>query len=93
MQDLNKKLLVLYIILKMNIFVFSLELSNHRRRLHWEATPRSIHEGVAVAISQSDCLSFDTNHAQLFAENGNLGINVTINNISNNNNNNNLNII
>jgi E3 ubiquitin-protein ligase SIAH1 len=55
-----------------------LELSTHRRRLCWEATPRSIHEGVTQAIAQSDCLSFDTNNAQLFAENGNLGINVTI---------------
>ncbi|KAK0399037.1 hypothetical protein QR680_002878 [Steinernema hermaphroditum] len=59
-------------------FMYRLELSNHRRRLCWEATPRSIHEGVAHSISQSDCLSFDANHAQLFAENGNLGINVTI---------------
>ncbi|CAJ0587713.1 unnamed protein product, partial [Mesorhabditis spiculigera] len=59
-------------------FTYRLELSNHRRRLVWEATPRSIHEGVAHAISQSDCLAFDTPTAQLFAENGNLGINVTI---------------
>ncbi|OUC44798.1 hypothetical protein D917_08818 [Trichinella nativa] len=55
-----------------------LELSSVRRRLCWEATPRSIHEGVANAISQSDCLAFDTNTAQLFADSGNLGINVTI---------------
>lgn len=55
-----------------------LELSTQRRRLCWEATPRSIHEGVSQAIAQSDCLAFDTNTAQLFAENGNLGINVTI---------------
>lgn len=59
-------------------FMYRLELSTHRRRLVWEATPRSIHEGVAHAISQSDCLAFDTPTAQLFAENGNLGINVTI---------------
>lgn len=59
-------------------FLYRLELSTHRRRLCWEATPRSIHEGVAQAISQSDCLAFDTSIAQLFAENGNLGINVTI---------------
>lgn len=59
-------------------FVYKLELSAGRRRLAWEATPRSIHEGVNSAISQSDCLAFDTNHAQLFAEQGNLGINVTI---------------
>ncbi|EGT33894.1 hypothetical protein CAEBREN_31489 [Caenorhabditis brenneri] len=62
-------------------FVYRLELSANRRRMSWEATPRSIHEGVAFAIQQSDCLAFDTNAAQLFAENGNLGINVTISRI------------
>lgn len=65
-------------------FMYRLELSTHRRRLIWEATPRSIHEGVAHAISQSDCLAFDTPTAQLFAENGNLGINVTITMVSDN---------
>ena len=55
-----------------------LELNGHRRRLTWEATPRSIHEGVSSAIMNSDCLVFDTSIAQLFADNGNLGINVTI---------------
>ncbi|OUC43662.1 seven in absentia protein [Trichinella nativa] len=53
-------------------FLYRLELSSVRRRLCWEATPRSIHEGVANAISQSDCLAFDTNTAQLFADSGNL---------------------
>ncbi|ULT97193.1 hypothetical protein L3Y34_005190 [Caenorhabditis briggsae] len=62
-------------------FVYRLELSANRRRMSWEATPRSIHEGVAFAIQQSDCLAFDTSAAQLFAENGNLGINVTISRI------------
>nr|AAB94380.1 seven-in-absentia protein homologue-1 [Caenorhabditis elegans] len=62
-------------------FVYRLELSASRRRMSWEATPRSIHEGVVVAIQQSDCLAFDSNAAQLFAENGNLGINVTISRI------------
>lgn len=57
---------------------FRLELSGHRRRLTWEATPRSIHDGVQSAILSSDCLVFDTNIAQLFADHGNLGINVTI---------------
>ena len=57
---------------------FRLELNGHRRRLTWEATPRSIHEGVSSAIMNSDCLVFDTTIAQLFADNGNLGINVTI---------------
>ncbi|KAG7161122.1 E3 ubiquitin-protein ligase Siah1-like [Homarus americanus] len=55
-----------------------LELNGPRRRLTWEATPRSIHEGVQSAIMNSDCLVFDTSIAQLFADNGNLGINVTI---------------
>ncbi|EDX10788.1 GD14671 [Drosophila simulans] len=59
-------------------FVYRLELNGNRRRLTWEAMPRSIHEGVASAIHNSDCLVFDTSIAQLFADNGNLGINVTI---------------
>lgn len=59
-------------------FAYRLELNGNRRRLAWEATPRSIHEGVQSAIHNSDCLVFDTNMANLFAENGNLGINVTI---------------
>ena len=29
-----------------------LELNGHHRRLSWEATPRSIHEGVQSAIMQ-----------------------------------------
>lgn len=59
-------------------FGYRLELNRNRRRLTWEATPRSIHEGIASAIVSSDCLVFDTAVAQLFADNGNLGINVTI---------------
>ncbi|CAG0922179.1 unnamed protein product [Notodromas monacha] len=60
-------------------FAYKLELNGQRRRLTWEATPRSIHEGVASAIQNSDCLVFDTTIAQLFADcKGNLGINVTI---------------
>ncbi|KAI1296877.1 E3 ubiquitin-protein ligase SIAH1 [Halotydeus destructor] len=59
-------------------FIYRLELNGHRRRLTWEASPRSIHEGVQNAINTSDCLVFDTHIAQLFADNGNLGINVTI---------------
>ncbi|XP_048192191.1 E3 ubiquitin-protein ligase SIAH1-like [Perognathus longimembris pacificus] len=59
-------------------FAYRLELSGPRRRLTWEATPGSIHEEVATAIMNSDCLVFDTSIAQLFAENGNLAINVTI---------------
>ncbi|XP_073681055.1 E3 ubiquitin-protein ligase Siah2-like [Garra rufa] len=59
-------------------FAYRLELNGNRRRLTWEATPRSIHDGVAAAIMNSDCLVFDTSIAHLFADNGNLGINVTI---------------
>jgi len=59
-------------------FAYRLELNGNRRRLTWEAMPRSIHEGISSAIMNSDCLVFDTSIAQLFADNGNLGINVTI---------------
>ena len=59
-------------------FAYRLELNGQRRRLTWEATPRSIHDGVQQAIQVSDCMVFDSNCAQMFSENGNLGINVTI---------------
>ena len=59
-------------------FVYRLELNGHKRRLTWEATPRSIHDGVQTAIMNCDCLVFDTAIAHLFADSGNLGINVTI---------------
>lgn len=59
-------------------FIYRLELNGNRRRLTWEAVPPSIHDGVQTAIANSDCLVFDNNTAQLFADSGNLGINVTI---------------
>lgn len=59
-------------------FMYKLELNGHRRRLIWEATPKSIHDGIQHAINTNDCLVFDTTLAQRFSENGNLGINVTI---------------
>ncbi|XP_037368605.1 E3 ubiquitin-protein ligase SIAH1A-like [Talpa occidentalis] len=59
-------------------FTYRLELSGSERRLTWEAKPKSIHEGIETALMKSDCLIFDTNVAQLFAESDNLGINVTI---------------
>jgi Seven in absentia protein family len=63
-------------------FAYKLELNgNNKRKLTYEASPRSIHEGVAAAINSSDCLIFDPSIAKLFAENGNLGINVTISQI------------
>jgi len=50
-----------------------------KRRLTWEATPRSVHDGVASAVASSDCLVFDANVARLFADtSGNLSINVTV---------------
>ncbi|XP_032612060.1 E3 ubiquitin-protein ligase SIAH1B-like [Hylobates moloch] len=60
-------------------FVYQLELKANRRRLTWEATPLPIHEDIAKAIKNRDCLIFDANTALLFAENGNLSIGVVIN--------------
>ncbi|XP_053435092.1 E3 ubiquitin-protein ligase SIAH1-like [Nycticebus coucang] len=59
-------------------FTYRLELRGDRRRLTWEAAPRSIREGIETAMINSDCLVFDTNAAQIFAENGHLSITVTI---------------
>ncbi|XP_004690122.1 PREDICTED: E3 ubiquitin-protein ligase Siah1-like [Condylura cristata] len=59
-------------------FIYRLELNASQRRLTWEAKPKSIHEGIETAIRKNDCLVFDSSTAQLFAENGNLGISVTI---------------
>ncbi|XP_062512840.1 E3 ubiquitin-protein ligase SIAH1-like [Corticium candelabrum] len=59
-------------------FTYKLELNGRGKRLVWEAVPRSVHDGVASAVQESDCLSFDGGTARHFAENGNLGINVTI---------------
>lgn len=74
-------------------FKYKLELTNQVRRLQWEAKPRSILDGIQVAISTFDCLVFDAKTAQLFlspirkdkdkknphgTSGENLGINVTI---------------
>lgn len=60
-------------------FVYRLELNGLKRRLTWEATPRSVHDGVSSAVSTSDCLVFDNNIARIFADaSGNLSINVTV---------------
>lgn len=59
-------------------FIYRLELNALKRRLIWEAQPRSINEGVQSAISSSDCLVFDASIANHFSDGGNLGINVTI---------------
>ncbi|UJR36360.1 hypothetical protein I4U23_029086 [Adineta vaga] len=57
-------------------FVYRLELNGNKRRLTWESTPKSIHEGIQQAILLSDCLVFDGATALLFSENGNLAINI-----------------
>lgn len=77
-------------------FKYKLELSSNHggqvKRLQWEATPRSILDGIQVAISSYDCLVFDSRIAQHFlspmqkdkeagdgsSQGENLGINVTI---------------
>ncbi|XP_077516605.1 E3 ubiquitin-protein ligase Siah1-like [Amblyomma americanum] len=59
-------------------FTYRLELIGHKRRLAWEASTRSTHEGVQATSMRSDCLVFDTSMAQRFAESGNLVIEVTI---------------
>lgn len=78
-------------------FKYKLELSSNLggqvKRLQWEATPRSILDGIQSAITNYDCLVFDARMAQHFlspiqkdkdaqgvSENQgeNLGINVTI---------------
>ncbi|XP_003797551.1 E3 ubiquitin-protein ligase Siah1-like [Otolemur garnettii] len=59
-------------------FTYQLEVKGDRRRLTWRATPRSIREGIETAMMSNDCLVFDTNTAQLFAENNELSITVTI---------------
>lgn len=79
-------------------FRYKLELSNNHsgqgtKRLQWDATPRSILEGIQRAISTYDCLVFDARMAQHFlspiqkdkvsagqaeSPGENLGINVTI---------------
>lgn len=69
---------IMFVHWNFSIFLCRLELNGNRRRLIWEAMPRSSHEGVASAIMSSDCLVFDNSIAQHFADNGNLGINVTI---------------
>eukprot|EP00118_Oscarella_pearsei_P026603 m.310156 g.310156 ORF g.310156 m.310156 type:complete len:300 (+) comp49877_c0_seq1:94-993(+) len=59
-------------------FTYKLELNGSGKRLVWEAVPRSVHDGVGSAVQECDCLTFEGGTARHFAENGNLGINVTI---------------
>ncbi|NWS83524.1 SIAH2 ligase, partial [Toxostoma redivivum] len=61
-------------------FQYRLELHSSCHRLTWEASPCSIYtkDSVDKAIDNSNCLVFNTATAHLFADNGNLGINVTI---------------
>jgi E3 ubiquitin-protein ligase SIAH1 len=59
-------------------FAYRLELKSQRRRVTWEATPRSIHEGVSSAIMNSDCLVLNAFTAQHFADKGRLFFDVSI---------------
>ncbi|XP_049622834.1 E3 ubiquitin-protein ligase SIAH1A-like [Suncus etruscus] len=59
-------------------FLYRLDLSCPKRRLTWEATPKSIYEGVTEAILSGDCFVFDTTISDIFSDSGNLAINVTI---------------
>ncbi|XP_048093928.1 E3 ubiquitin-protein ligase Siah2 isoform X2 [Alosa alosa] len=59
-------------------FVYRLELRGNRRRLMWEATPRAIQRGLANAVTDSDCMVFDSAVANLFTDSGTLGIHVSI---------------
>ncbi|XP_007533018.1 E3 ubiquitin-protein ligase Siah1-like [Erinaceus europaeus] len=59
-------------------FNYRMELNSPPRRMAWEARVRSIHEGIAATIRNSDCLVFDTDIIEFFAVSGSLGINVTI---------------
>ena len=58
--------------LKIRVELNRQEVNGNRQRLTWEATPRSIHEGVSSAIMNSNCFIFDSTIAQLFDDNGNL---------------------
>jgi hypothetical protein len=59
-------------------FAYRLGLKNQGRCVTWEATTRSIHEGVPSAIMNSDCLVLNACTAQHFADKGKLFINVSI---------------
>ena len=56
-SDLHNVILVVQLIgarKQAEQFAYRLELNGHRRRLTWEATPRSIHEGVARYENDND---------------------------------------
>ncbi|XP_075389059.1 seven in absentia homolog 3 [Tenrec ecaudatus] len=59
-------------------FTYRLELSRNHRRLAWEATPRSVLEGVDAVITDGDCLVLTTSLAQLFSDNGSLAIAIAV---------------
>jgi hypothetical protein len=78
MLVLEKQEQQFFAIVQAEKFVYRLELNGNKRRLTWESTPKSIHDGIQQAILLSDCLVFDGATALLFSENGNLAINVTV---------------
>ncbi|PNF26647.1 E3 ubiquitin-protein ligase SIAH1 [Cryptotermes secundus] len=59
-------------------FEYKLELNGHGLRFIWETTLTAIHEGGYSGIKNPECLIFDTQFAQFFADNGYLNINVRI---------------
>ncbi|XP_043927651.1 seven in absentia homolog 3 [Protopterus annectens] len=59
-------------------FTYRLELSRNKRRLKWEATPRSVLEGVDSIIRDNDGLVFNESLAYLFSDNGILALSVTV---------------
>ncbi|XP_004714152.1 seven in absentia homolog 3 [Echinops telfairi] len=59
-------------------FTYRLELSRNHRRLAWEATPRSVLEGVDAVITDGDCLVLNPSLAQLFSDNGRLAIAIAV---------------
>ncbi|XP_038617951.1 seven in absentia homolog 3 [Tachyglossus aculeatus] len=59
-------------------FTYRLELSRNKRRLKWEATPRSVLECVDSVIKDGDCLVLNTSLVQLFSDNGSLAIGIAV---------------
>jgi len=58
--------------------VCRLELKKGRRRLAWDGTPHSIQTDIHSIVSSGECLKFNSDTAALFADSGNLAINVMI---------------
>ena len=55
-----------------------LALNANRQWLTWEGPPGSLQEGIKGTMDTSDCLVFDNNEADRFAQDGIIRILVTI---------------